>query len=340
MAEFTDWILRSECIKTVFELKINHMLSKNEGFLSAKDICGYVKSETEKSINSSYLQRVMRYLARFGVFEEKYDGEVIVFAASNELKNIDNYSMYRVDIYRDLAIHLMSALDGTKKDKPLVEHVTGMPPFTWVEATPERLQYFKGTMDLVSKDVIPYIPKIANEIKKECKDGAKVLDLGGGSGQMLQLLKSELPNFKYANFDLPQVIAALKEIPDVELVPGNFFDVTTMPKCDVVFTKNILHDWADTDCIKLMTNAHRVLSDGGLFLSVNYDLPEPGDKKELSSFVRALDLEMLMICNSKERTLTEYKEVHKKAGFEVKRKVELGPESRPCSLFIATKLKQ
>ena len=338
MEEFTDWVLRSECIKIVFELKINRILSKHDGFLSAKDICGYIKCETEKSIDSRYLERVMRYLVCFGVFEEKYDGDVIVFKASNELKNIGQHSLCRLDSH--IGAHLMSALDRTKKDKSLIQHVTGMRFWDWVGDNSERLQYFKDAVELVSKDVVPYVPLIADEIKKECKDTATVADLGGGSGQMLQLLKNELPNLKCVNFDLPQVIAPLKEIPNVKMVSGNFFDVSSLPKCDVIFTKHILHGLPDSECLKLMTNAHQVLTDDGLFLSVNYDLPEPGDEKELTSFVRAMDIQMFMVCNSKERTLSEYKEVHKKAGFEVKRQVALGPESRPCSLLIAAKLKQ
>ena len=137
---------------------------------------------------------------------------------------------------------------------------------------------------------------------------------GGATGQVLEMLKQEIPSLKCVNFDIPQVIAALKPNPNIEMVAGSFFDVTTMPKCDVVFSKYILHDWGDVECLKLMTNAHQVLSDDGLFISVNYDMPEPGDKVP-TTFVQGLDLEMMMLCNAKERTLPEYKALHKKAGF-------------------------
>ena len=340
MAEFIDWILRSECVKAIFELNIPEILSSHGKFLSAKDICGYVRNKSQKEINSNYLQRIMRYLTCAGVFVEKYDGHVIRFNSSNELKHIDKNSLLRLDTYSEIGVHLMSALDGSTKDEALVKHVTGMDAWDRDEDDLERQDNFKGALDDFINDLAPYIPTIAKEIKKESKDVAKIVDLGGGSGKILQMLKNELPKLECVNFDMPHIIKALKDTPNMELVPGDFFDVTTMPKCDVVFTRNILHDWGDEQCIKLMTNVYEVLSDDGLFLSVNYDLPEPGDETELTSFVIAMDLDMLMLLNSKERTLREYKEIHNKAGFEVKRNVALGPVSRPCSLLIATKLKQ
>ena len=170
MTELTDWILRSECIKTIFELKIHDILLKNDGFLSTKDICGYVKTETQKEINSNHLQRIMRYLACFGVFEEKYEGEEIVFRATDKVKELNCYSMFRVK-------RLMDVLDGAVKDKVLVEHVKGMHTMAWFEGSPERLKQFKDVMQLVTKDLIPYIPKIAAEIIKEGKKDAKIVDV-------------------------------------------------------------------------------------------------------------------------------------------------------------------
>ena len=339
MAEFADCILRSECIKVVFELKIPDILRKNDGFLSTKDICGYVKTECRKQINSGYLQRVMRYLARFGVFEEKYDGKVIVFQASNKLKEIDQYAMYQVDIYSNVAPHLMSALDGRVVDKALVEYVYGMEAWAWLEDSPERQKQFQDNMLVVAKDLVPYIPIIADEIKNEGKHDGKIVDFGGGSGQIMQLLKQNLPSLKCVNFELSQLIAELKPNDDVELVPGNFFDVTTMPKCDIAFIRNILHDWGDEECLKLLVNIHKVLPDDGLLLCINYCLPAPGDPEETVPFVQSLDMELLMICDAKERTLPDYKVLYETAGFEIKKGVKLGPTSRPCSLIIASKVK-
>lgn len=44
----------------------------------------------------------------------------------------------------------------------------------------------------------------------------------------------------------------------VELVTGDFFDSSSIPKCDAIFMKHILHDWNDADCQKILKACHEV----------------------------------------------------------------------------------
>ena len=44
----------------------------------------------------------------------------------------------------------------------------------------------------------------------------------------------------------------------MELVVGDFFDVSTLPKCDGIFMKHILHDWNDDKCKEILSACHEV----------------------------------------------------------------------------------
>jgi hypothetical protein len=61
-------------------------------------------------------------------------------------------------------------------------------------------------------------------------------------------LKSSFPNLECISFDLEEVVKSIKEenkAPGINYVAGTFFDSKTIPKCDAVFLKAILHDWSD-----------------------------------------------------------------------------------------------
>lgn len=40
---------------------------------------------------------------------------------------------------------------------------------------------------------------------------------------------------------------------------GDFFDPSSIPKCDVIFMKHILHDWNDAKCKEILKACHEVL---------------------------------------------------------------------------------
>ena len=168
------------------------------------------------------------------------------------------------------------------------------------------------------------------------KESSVIVDVGGLFGQVVHLLSEHLPTLQCINFDLPNVIDKVKPIPNIKMLAGDMFKVETLPKCDIVFTKYILHDWNDEKCIEILQNFHKVLPDDGLFMSVSCHLPETAEKRFRWSFGNDMTM-MLLFGQARERTLTEYRYLFEKSGFKLKKTVMIGKEEMPFVLMIASK---
>ena len=86
-----------------------------------------------------------------------------------------------------------------------------------------------------------------------------------------------------------------------------------------------------------MKNFHTARDDDGIVFNVSFHLTESGESNdEWENF--AMDMTMLyQFGEAKERTVTEYKDMHTKAGFKVIKVVKLGPTEKPHILIIASK---
>ena len=168
------------------------------------------------------------------------------------------------------------------------------------------------------------------------KESSVIVDVGGLSGQVIHLLNEHLPTLKCINFDLPDVIEKVNPLPNIKMVAGDMFKVETLPKCDIIFTKYILHDWNDEKCIEFLQNFHKVLAQDGLFMSVSCHLPEAAEERLRWSFGNDMTM-MLLFGQARERTLTEYRYLFEKSGFKLKKTVMIGKEKMPFVLMIASK---
>ena len=115
------------------------------------------------------------------------------------------------------------------------------------------------------------------------------------------------------------------------------FKVNTLPECDVIFTKNVLHDWSNKKYIEVFKNFHNFVKDDGIVVNVSLHLAEPWETQDgWENF----STDMVMLClfrEAKVRTVNEYINSHNKAGFEVVKTVKLGPKGAPQTIIIASK---
>jgi len=123
------------------------------------------------------------------------------------------------------------------------------------------------------------------------------------------------------------------------MVAGDMFKVESIPSADIFFTKNVLHDWSDKQCIQLMRNMSEKLNkDGVMIISVNYILPEPGKQKDVW-WSRAMDVTLLlMFGKERTRTLCEFHQLHQAAGFNITKTIMIGHEEKPTAVLVARKI--
>lgn len=88
-----------------------------------------------------------------------------------------------------------------------------------------------------------------------------LVDMGGGLGATLSIIVSKYPGIKGINFDLPHVVKDAPSYPGVVHVGGDMFK--SVPKGDAIFMKNILHNWSDEECVRMLKKCYESLPENG-----------------------------------------------------------------------------
>lgn len=108
--------------------------------------------------------------------------------------------------------------------------------------------------------------------------GAKVLDLGCGTGLELQFYFGENPTARVTGIDLSAgMLGALKEkFPDKELtlVQGSYFHVPLGDGYDACVSVESLHHFTKDEKTGLYRNLHAALKAGGRFVLTDYFAPD------------------------------------------------------------------
>nr|WMY23415.1 COMT protein [Stephania japonica] len=238
----------------------------------------------------------------------------------------------------------------------------GMEIFDYM-ASDER---FKGVFNEGLYNHSVYVMGDLLETYKGFEDGVVgvVVDVGGGTGGSMKMLVSKYPHIKGINFDLPHVIADAPLYPgevcrifmeinvlsplssktdlellrkegeeelggiDVKHVSGDM--LKGVPNGDIMFMKFILHTFNDEHCVAILKNCWNALPRHGKVLIAEHVLPPTNISEFPDAFRLAFTLDAMMLVyrdGGKERTLVEYEELGKRAGFH-------GMKAFPCSLGI------
>ena len=97
------------------------------------------------------------------------------------------------------------------------------------------------------------------------------------------------------------------------LVEGSFFG--DIPRGgDIYILKHILHDWDDERALTILRNCHAAMEKQAALLIIEWVIP-PGNGRHPGKIV---DIEMLTLFGSQERTTEEYRALLSTAGFVMK----------------------
>ncbi|KAJ7959440.1 Caffeic acid O-methyltransferase [Quillaja saponaria] len=144
---------------------------------------------------------------------------------------------------------------------------------------------------------------------------SSLVDVGGGTGAVINTIVSKYPSIKGINFDLPHVIEDAPSHPGVEHVGGDMF--ASVPKGDAIFMKWICHDWSDEHCLKFLKNCYEALPDNGKVIVAEGILPVAPDSSLATKSIVHVDVIMLAHNpGGKERTEKEFESLAKGAGFQ------------------------
>ncbi|GLJ19604.1 hypothetical protein SUGI_0354710 [Cryptomeria japonica] len=152
------------------------------------------------------------------------------------------------------------------------------------------------------------------------KDVKILVDVGGGKGTALAHIVKAYPHIHGINFDLPHVVQTAPSVPGIENVGGSMFD--SIPSTDAIFFKNVLTDWDDESCIKILQNCHKALPKSGRLILAEIMTAEDSNSYESNEIV--FDLVMIALANGgKERSKQEWMKLLQISNFSVEKIVAL-----------------
>ena len=150
-----------------------------------------------------------------------------------------------------------------------------------------------------------------------------LLDVGGGSGQLISAVLQKHPTMRGIVFDLPRCAESAKTLfremgvsERAEFVEGDFFEAVPTG-ADTVLLKSIIHDWDEERGAKILKNCRQAISELGKLLLVERLMPSlPSNDGEHKSHAMS-DLNMLRGPGGRERTKGEYETLLNQNGFRL-----------------------
>jgi ubiquinone/menaquinone biosynthesis C-methylase UbiE len=209
--------------------------------------------------------------------------------------------------------HLMQSV---KTGETAFELAHGMPVAQWLEHNNDTLDVFNRA------NAVKAAAWNRTIIEAYDFSGLKTLtDVGGGPGILISEILVQFPEMNGIVADIPFVIEMAEEtiqekgLEDrCQTVVCNFFN--EIPEgSDAYLLSNILHDWPDEQCRKILNNVRRAMNPESRLLVVEMVIP-PGNEP---SVAKLLDLEMLVITGGRERTEAEFNDLFKSSGFRISR---------------------
>lgn len=284
------------------------------------------------------LRRVLRALEPAGLFTTLQDGRIAVTELGELLRGdvpasarrgaIASTEQWRWRAYGYLTHSVRTGEPGFR-----LAHGCGL--WEYLASQPDAAAMFNESMSRVAAANAAAIVRTYDFGQVQ-----RFVDVGGGHGVLACAVLKANRHMRGVVFDLPGVIEGTRThlteagLADrCEAIAGDFFDAVPAGG-DAYVLSWILHDWDDRSAVRVLANCRAAMRAGARLLAIEMIVPPGGGPRsspDLERLVKASDLEMLAVVGGRERTAVEYRELYRKAGFELPRIVPL--DSLPWSII-------
>jgi hypothetical protein len=305
------WVARALAVAA--RLRIADLLAA--GAQSAPELAAATGSHAQS------LYRLLRALASHGVFAEDAEGRFHLTPIAHCLRSDTPDSM------RAFAEFWLSgpvwqawgALEhSVATGEPAFQQASGIQFFPYLAQHPEDAALFNQSMaDRTRQEEAGIVGSY------EFSRVVEIVDVGGGCGSLLAAILEVAPGTRGVLFDLPHVAAEAEQYLSARglrdrcrIVSGSFFEDVPDGR-DVYLLKKVIHNWDDDRAGQILRTCRRAMPEYAKLLLVENVIP-PGNTP---FFGKVLDLEMLMVHGSQERTEAEYRTLLGSAGLALMRVV-------------------
>ncbi|MFE0020329.1 methyltransferase [Amycolatopsis sp. NPDC059021] len=278
------------------------------------------------------LQRMLRTLASAGVFAEPEPGIFALTPLAEPLRTDSADSVRDLARIRGSREHWRTIGElrhSVRTGRAAFDQVHGTDWWTYLDTHPGQSGLFIRAMGDQARQV-----HLAAADAYDFSTAKRLVDVGGGRGDLVALLLGRYPGLTAVVYDRPRAVAEAEAVltgagvrDRAEPVAGDFFE-SVPPDGDVYLLSRILHDWNDEQAVAVLRAVARAISPGGKVVLVELVVPE-GDAFHPA---RTMDLIMLAMHGGKERSVSGFAALFAAAGLAY---VETRPTGSPMSLVIA-----
>ncbi|KAI3944820.1 hypothetical protein MKW92_046757 [Papaver armeniacum] len=294
-------------------------------------------SPSLSTLKAENLYRLLRYLSHMNLVAINSIEGIETFSLTgisklllkNQERSLKDWVLgiddeHSINGWHELSDYCLSAADAPT---PFVK-LHGKTLWELAAEVPEVNGLINNAMACDTRMVMPAFVQGCDSILKGVK---KLVDIGGGTGAAMSYVVKAYPEIKCMVFDLPHVVAAAPEVPGVEMVGGDMFDI--IPSADALLLKFMLHNWKDAECIKLLKRCKETIpADHGKVIIIEMVLDQDEDDDDLTQARLSLDLDMMLSSGGKERTKDEWRILLEEAGFN---RIEFMPICAIQSVIVA-----
>ncbi len=310
----------TQAIYVAAELRIPDLLAA--GARTSDDLA------REIAVHPAALFRLLRLLAAFEIVRQREDGAFELLPQGHALREDSensilawtlNWGRYLWETWGNL---LYSVQTGNSARQLLL----GKPGFKPLEDDPKRAAIFNQSMLELTR-------LAAREVVRayDFSSAKRIVDVGGGFGELLLAILRASPNARGVLFDMPHAIegarlhieqAGLAE--RCEFIAGDFFE--EIPPADLYVLKSIVHDWDDDHSALILTNCRRALAPAGRILLIERVVPDPIGLAASDRLIALSDVHMLVaLGGAQERTRAQFESLLASAGLRLTRVLPAGP---------------
>lgn len=319
-----DLIAASNPMQTVLEVAGGYALPRclhvvaDLGVADALDETPRTAAELAAAVGADpdALSRVLRLLSAHGVFAS--DRDTFRHTPASRLLRTDHPQSMRAFARMfgsSINWSTYGALEyAVRTGLPATEQVIPGGHWAYFAENPEAGAIFNAAMAAKAQGAV-----IGVLAAYDFSDFARIGDVGGGRGHLLQAVLTAAPSTSGVLFELPHVIEEVAGIASERLTlqAGDFFR-DALPVCDAYLVMEIIHDWDDAKAVAILQAIRQVAPSHAKLLLIEQMVPnDPGPH-----WAKTLDIHMMALLGGRQRTRQEYAALLDRAGFSLQRQID------------------
>jgi trans-resveratrol di-O-methyltransferase len=295
------------------ELEISDHIQAYGGSMPLKELACSIPIPPEKE---AMLGRLMTLLIHKEIFAQNEEGYALTPISQLLTKDYNAGALVRFNTLQQFTKYMSRMSEWFKHDGGdtlFVMANDGKKFFDIAMENPEIGNVFNEAMTSHSKHKIKAFVASYPHIF----DGLNSLvDVGGGTGIAGKIIVEAFPQLRCTVLDLPHVIENALKDDSINVVGGDMFE--HIPPADVILLNNVLHDWPDADCVRILKQCKKAIEPkkaGSKVIVVDIVRDMDNSNPKATETGILFDLLLMFSEGSKERNKQEWHDLIMAAGY-------------------------